>query len=129
MDEIDWIKSTKKLLMMVTKVLIIFAVVILVINLIKNAITHDWKYLDMELLSVFIIGVPIPLLLTACYIIMYISEMVINSGRKVINFDKNYIREIPKSCSPAVSSLVYDLKIDVYKDYTATMLYLCTINY
>jgi len=129
MDEIDWIKNFKKFLKMVTIVFLIFATVVLVATLIRNTINDEWEYINMDLLAVFVIGVPIPLLLTVFYIIMYISDKVINSGRKVINFDKNYIREIPKSYSPAVSSLVYDLKIDVYKDYTATILYLCTKRY
>ena len=129
MDEIDWIKNTKKFLKRVTIGFIIFATVVLVITLIRNTINDEWEYIGTDLLAVFIIGVPIPVLLTVCYIIMYLSEKVINSGRKVVNYDKNYIREIPKSCSPAVASLVYDLKIDVYKDYTATILNLCTKKY
>lgn len=102
---------------------------VLVITLIRNTINDEWEYISTDLLVVFIVVVPIPVLLTVCYIIMYLSEKVINSGRKVINYNKNYIREIPKSCSPAVASLVYDLKIDVYKDYTAIILYLCTQKY
>lgn len=129
MDEIDWLKNTKKFLKRVTIGFIIFAIVVLVITLIRNTINDEWEYISTDLLVVFIMGVPIPVLLTVCYIIMYLSEKVINSGRKVVNYDKNYIREIPKSCSPAVASLVYDLKIDVYKDYTATILYLCTKKY
>ena len=46
-----------------------------------------------------------------------------------MSFDKWYVRDLPKHCSPAISSLIYDLKIDVYKDYTATILYLCLKNY
>lgn len=129
MDEIDWIKNIKKFLNTIIISFIIISVVVLVITLIRNTINDEWKYISTDLLVVFIIGVPIPVLLTLCYIIMYLSAKVINSGRKVINYDKNYIREIPKSCSPAVASLVYDLKIDVYKDYTATILYLCTKKY
>ena len=128
MDEIEWIKSTKKFIKLVTIIVIVFAIIFLVITLIRNIINDEWKYISKDLLVAFIIGVPIPVLLTICYIIMYIIEKVINSGRKVVNFNKSYIRDLPRNCSPAISSLVYDLKIDVYKDYTATILYLCTIN-
>ena len=129
MDEIDLIKSIKKFLKRISIGFIIFATVVLIITLIRNTINDEWEYISTDLLVVFIMGVPIPILLSVGYIIMYLSEKVINSGRKIINYDKNYIREIPKSCSPAVASLVYDLKIDVYKDYTATILYLCTKKY
>lgn len=50
-------------------------------------------------------------------------------GTPVINFSREYIRDLPQYCSPAISSLIYDLKIDVYKDYTATILYLYTKKY
>ena len=129
MDEIEWIKSTKKFIKLVTIIVIVFAIIFLVITLIRNIINDEWKYISKDLLVAFIIGVPIPVLLTICYIIMYIIEKVINSGRKVVNFNKSYIRDLPRNCSPAISTLVYYLKLEVYKDYKATILYLCTKKY
>lgn len=63
------------------------------------------------------------------YLIIIIFSKILNSGRTVLNFNKEYIRDLPKHCSPAISSLIYDLKINVYKDYTATILYLCIKKY
>ena len=42
-----------------------------------------------------------------------------------IIFSSDYNRTIPKDCTPAIASLLYEFKIDVYKDYTATILELC----
>lgn len=129
MDEIEWIRKTKKFIKRISIGLVIFTVVASIITLANLTIGYKWEDIKTTLIAIFILGFSMPLLLTICYSIMHISEKIINSGRKIKNIEKNYIRDIPENYSPSIASLIYDLKIDVYKDYTATILYLCTKKY
>lgn len=128
MDEIDWIKSTKKAFILFSKVFGGFSMFFVIVALLGSS-ENEWKYTKALLFVALLIGVGIPSVLGLCYFIISIIHKVVNSGRTVISFDKWYVRDLPKHCSPAISSLVYDLKIDVYKDYTATILYLCLKKY
>lgn len=128
MDEIDWLKSTKKAFILFAKVFAGFAIFFATLTLLGSR-NNDWEYTITLLFVALLIGVGLPSILGICYLIINIFLKILNSGRTVINFDKEYIRDLPKHCSPAISSLIYDLKIDVYKDYTATILYLCTKKY
>lgn len=127
MDEIDWLKNLKKALIFFTKVCVGFATVFAILMLISPK--KDWEYVKILLFIVLFIGIGFPAILGIGYLIIIIFLKILESGRKVVNFNKEYIRELPQNCSPAICSLIYDLKIDVYKDYTATVLYLCIKKY
>ena len=128
MDEIDWLKSTKKAFILFTKVFGGFAIFFAIMAVLAG-FEHRWDYTKSLLFVALLIGIGLPAIIGICYLILIIFSKILNSGRTVINFDKGYIRDLPKHCSPAISSLIYDLKIDVYKDYTATILYLCIKKY
>lgn len=128
MDEIDWIKNTKKAFILFSKVFGGFAIFFATIALVAG-LKNEWRYTKALLFIALLIGIGLPTILGLFYLIINIFLKIINSGRTIINFDKEYIRDLPKHCSPAISSLIYDLKIDVYKDYTATVLYLCIKKY
>lgn len=128
MDEIDWIKSIKKALIVFSKIFGGFGIAWGVISLLAIPI-NEWEVKKVFLFVALLIAFALPLVLYLGYLALSIVEKIINSGRVVINFDKEYIRDLPKHCSPAIASMVYDLKIDVYKDYTATLLYLYTKKY
>lgn len=128
MDEIDWLKSAKKAVILFIKVfggLAIFFAIMALLTSYKNG----WEYTKAILFVSLLIGIGFPTVIGILYYVLIIFSKILNSGRTVKNFDKGYIRDLPKYCSPAISSLIYDLKIDVYKDYTATILYLCTKKY
>ena len=129
MDEIDWIKNTKKALLTFTILFVGFAIFLSFLFILGSIIRNDWEGIGTTLSVMLLIGIAPPLFLGLCYIIILFIEKIMNSGRKVMNFDNGYIRDLPRHCSPAICSLIYDLKIDVYKDYTATILYLCTKKY
>jgi len=128
MDEIDWIKTIKKVLILFVKLFGGFGIVFGVISLVLIPI-NEWEIKKTFLFVALLIAVTLPLVLYLGYIVLSIVEKIINSGKTVIDFDKEYIRDFPNHCSPALASMVYDLKIDVYKDYTATVLYLYTRKY
>ena len=128
MDEIDLKKNIKKAILLFSKVFVGFAIFFSTIALMGNS-KNGWGYTKVLLFIALLIGVGLPAILGICYLIINMFFKMINSGRTIIDFDKEYIRDLPKHCSPAIASLIYDLKIDVYKDYTATILYLCIKKY
>ncbi len=127
MDEIDKIKEIKKVVLLFTKIFGGVGILFLICAI--SAYLNSTEKEGAMLLIALLIGLGIPAILVSMYITLNIIEKIINPGRKVINFDKNYIREFPKNCSPAIASFIYDLKIDIYRDYTATILYLCIKKY
>lgn len=129
MDEIDWIKHTKKALLILIIVFVVTAILGVIVTIYFCIKLMDFSIFMPFFKVMILLGIGFPIVLTIIYIVLNIIGKTMNSGQKVINFDKNYIREFPKNCSPALSSLMYNLKIDVYKDYTATILYLCLKNY
>ena len=128
MDEIDWIKSIKKILLIIGITFGAIGIFFAIVALLQSS-TNEWEYTKGLLFVALSIGIGVPTIIGICYLIMILFFKILNSGNTEITFDKEYIRDFPKHCSPAISSLVYDLKIDVYKDYTATILYLCTKKY
>lgn len=128
MDEFDWLEIIKKVLILIAKVSFSIGLFIVFLTLIGTS-GNDWEYVKIILLLALIIGIIFPSITGICYFILIVISKTLYSGRKVKDFDKAYIRDFPKHCSPALSSLIYDLKIDVYKDYTATILYLCVEKY
>lgn len=128
MDEIDWLKTTKKALILFTKVFIGFAVLFAIMALLSGE-KNGWRDTEILLFGALIIGVGLPVIMGVCYLVINLFLKILNSGRTVINFNKEHISDLPNHCSPAICSLIYDLKIDVYKDYTATILYLCIRKY
>ena len=127
MDEIDWLKKIKKVFIVFTMVFVGFAIFFDIIVLISPK--NGWEYTKTLLFISLFIGIGFPAILGIGYLIIITILKILNSGRKVINFNKEYIRDLPQHCNPALCSLIYDLKIDVYKDYTATLLYLCIKKY
>lgn len=127
MDEIDWMKIVKKAVILCAKICGGFAIFMVCYGLIFSG--NDWRVIGAFLVIALLITIGMPLLFWILYSILIIIQKISNLGRTVISFDKEYVRDLPKHCSPAISSLIYDLKIDVYKDYTATILYLCLKKY
>ena len=128
MDEIDWVKNIKKAFIFCSKIFLFmgaFSIVMLLLGALKNG----WESVKVALLFVIAVSIGFPLIMGIGYLIILMILKILYSGKKVVNFDKRYIRDLPNHCSPAICSLIHDLKIDVYKDYTATILYLCIKKY
>lgn len=129
MDEIEWMKIIKKSIGLFAKVSVGFTLVIAFAVVLTNFKTLNLKENVIYLFMILLISLTPSLILCLIYSIMYIIEKILNPKRIVSGFDERYIREVPKNVSPALVSLIYDLKINIYKDYTATILYLCIKKY
>lgn len=129
MDEIDWIKNTKKAIIFIMKIVSIFIGILVlagVVCVIREGIN---KTTIMPIIIFVCIGIGIIFFEILMYGIIYIIYKIMYGGQKKIGFKKEYLREISKECTPAIASLIYDLKVDVYKDYTATVLHLYSKGY
>ena len=128
MDEIDWVKNMKKGFIFCSKI-VLFMGTLSIVMLLIGGLRNGWESVKEALLFVAAVTIGFPLVIGIGYIILIMILKILYSGKRVVNFDKMYIRDLPKHCSPAICSLIHDLKIDVYKDYTATILYLCMKKY
>lgn len=124
MDEIEWIKNAKELLLFTLKIICGFEVFLLIV-----ALTAGLNDIYINIMMVIKIGITLIAIEIVGFILLYIIYKVMYAGKKTLILDKQYIRELPKKYTPAIASLVYDLKIDVYKDYTATILELYEKKY
>ena len=129
MDEIDWIKNTRKAIVVMAKGISIFIGIFVLLQLVLMLRDGITDYNVMVITVLIGIGVSIILFIVLAFAILYIIYKIVYGGQKQIILDKEYIREICKEYTPAIVSLVYDLKVEVYKDYTATMLELYNKGY
>lgn len=136
MDEIEWKKHIKKVLNKFATIFLCTGILLFIFILsvwfqnggVIGVLTDKTAMKALISISIgfVVIFIIFEVIIT---IIMYGTYKIKYAPKRQIIFEKEYLREIPNKCSPAVSSLVYDLKIDIYKDYTATILYLCTQKY
>ena len=119
MDEIDWKKHAKKAIIWICVSLVIIML---------YAIVSIYKYgnatdeMMLQLLFGFLILLVFFLLIMGLF---YGVLKLMYAGQKPLNLSKDYLRDLPNKYPPAIASLVHDLKIDIYRDYTATILNLC----
>ena len=130
MDEIEWMKKLKKSIIFICKIvfiLILFFELMGLLGLFING--NNSANIIGGMLIFLVIGFAIIFSLLILLFILNLLYKVIYRGNKLFIWEKEYIRDFPKDCSPALSSLLYNLKIDVYKDYTATILELYLKKY
>jgi len=127
MDEIQWIKNTKKAIIYFAKVFSIVGIIMVIIGIIGGL--SEPKYATTMIGIGLFIASGFTIFIAISFLVLHIIYKIKYLPRKEVIFEKEYLRELPKQYSPALSSFIYDLKIDIYKDYTATILYLCTKKY
>ena len=129
MDEIEYVKIMKKLI----KILIVFIFPTLIIGVIVKMLDENTivKNLFDPILIIF-------MYIESVIILILIPLLLFNGINKIINLikvrknvsrNKDYLRDIEIKYSPAIISLILDLYISDFKDYTATILYLCYRKY
>ena len=128
MDEIDWMKQFRKGFKYISIATCGIMLICLVCGLIMYIFDSDEVDLINRLMGGLVIGVGSNILFGITYGIICIINKLTNT-KIDINFNKEYIRELYKSYPPAMVSYIYDLKIEVYRDYTATILYLFAKKY
>lgn len=130
MDEIDFIKKIKRTFKYINifffGYVIIWLVIIFIQCIIRQNINISGLGNWIGLMSIIAISINVfyILIYSIIFLIYKLNYMKID-----INSNKEYIRELYKYYPPAIVSLIYDLKTEVYRDYTATILYLYTKKY
>ena len=127
MDEIENVRLMKKLL----KVFGIFLLPI--IGLISIMTKEDSILNNIFIFLIYMLGI-----IEIWILIILIPKIICVCIFKLQNFlkpqmniskNKEYVRDIEIKYSPAIISLILDLHISYFKDYTATILYLCYRKY
>ena len=116
MDEIDWKKHAKKAIIIIC-ISFLPMLLYVIIGLHKTG----------EATSEMIIGLLLGTLATLAFFLLFMGLVyavfkLMYAGQKPLNLSKDYLRDLPNKYPPAIASLVHDLKIDIYRDYTATIL-------
>ena len=129
MDEIENVKIIKKLLKIFAILLMPVFILSLILSLLKENIilntTLTFFINTFMCIEFFIIMILIPMTIYVC--IFKLQNFV--KSKINISRNKDYVRNIEIKYSPAIISLILDLNISYYKDYTATILYLCYRKY
>ena len=129
MDEIEKIKIIKKMLKVFIMLLVPVVILSLILSLIKKNFIFNvilsFFINTLLIIDFFILMILIPITIHAC---IYKLKNFTNSKMN-ISRNKDYVRNIEIKYSPAIISLILDLNISYYKDYTATILYLCYRKY
>lgn len=118
MDEIEILKQIKE---MIKKVNIIIVLVLGSIAGITYIISQS-KSSILTSITLLIIGIILIILNSIIFLIVSIMYKLSYSKLDFKNIDKEYVRELYNDYPPAIISLLYNLKIEVYRDYTATIL-------
>lgn len=127
MDEIDWMKQFKRFFKYAIIANIGFATLILISSFICYIVDKDIEWFTTAF--VFLkIATSISVFLILVYIVAYLIYKL-TYVKIDVNLGQEYIRELHNYYPPAIISLIYDLRIEVYRDYTATILYLYTKKY
>lgn len=129
MDEIEKIKIIKKMLKVFIMLLVPVVILSLILSLIKKNFIFNvilsFFINTLLIIDFFILMILIPITIHAC---IYKLKNFTNSKMN-ISRNKDYVRNIEIKYSPAIISLILDLNISYYKDYAATILYLCYRKY
>lgn len=82
MDEIDWLKNTKKAFILLAKVFGGFAIFFAFIALL-GINQNGWEYTKAMIFIALLIGVGLPAIIGICYLIIIIFLKILNGGRTV----------------------------------------------
>lgn len=121
MDEISIAKKVMKGIFIVISILVLCLLLLAIPLLSRNGGEAGIFYLKIVLY--FILGLVVFIALIALVCQFYYKMIRV---RNLIITTKQYFREIPQEYTPAMVSILYDLKVEVYRDYTATIIDLCT---
>lgn len=124
MDEIENVKIMKKL-MKIFVILLLLIVLFVKVKMLTEIIFLNaiLNFLIMLMLQIefLVIILLVPKIINVCTSKI---RYLVNS-KKYISKNKEYVRDIELKYSLVIISLILDLQISYYKDYTATILYLC----
>lgn len=125
MDEMEIVKIIKKLIKIFAMLLLPLLIIGFIQLLLNGNIILNFIVNILIKIEFLIISIVIPMILYSG-----ISKFLnsVNSKANIAE-NKGYIRDIEIKYSPAIISLILDLQLSYFKDYTAMILYLCYRKY
>lgn len=127
MDEIEWIKITKKVIKFISIITIVISILFGVIASISNNVGQ--KGIIFGTILMLDIGISLIIINILAYAIIYLIYKVVYI-KPEFNISSEYnIRDLDDYYPPAIVSLLHNFNIEVYRDYTATILNLYLKKY
>lgn len=124
MDEISIVKKVMKGIFIVISIWVL-CLLLLAISLFSRE-GGETVIFYLKIVFYFILGLIAFIALVALICKFYYKMIRV---KNLIITTKQYFREISQEYTPAMVSILYDLKVEVYKDYTATIIDLCIKGY
>lgn len=126
MDEYSWRKQLENYLKTMSIVFMcIFIFVLLCMIFSDNDLEYKLKILIVfGIVFIAILGFPL-----IVFLFLFIIHNIVNGKKKTSVKFNEYNRDVPKLYTPAMASLILDLNVEVYQDYTATILDLYVKKY
>lgn len=127
MDKFDFIKQIKFLI----KLCLISLTFIIIIVLFFSLFSFDIKLITTNLYLIFLGIVFLITFITILSIIGIIVVKIIKQKNtiKLEMSNNTYFRNLSSDYGPAIASILLDIDLEVYKDYTATIINLCSKKY
>lgn len=127
MDEIEWIRITKKALKRISITVLLVSFIIGIIVSFSNDLKKNEMIFSMVLM--ICIGTFLVIINLLAFGTMYVIYKIFYMKPDIINLNKQFIRELDNYYPPAIVSLLDNFNIEVYRDYTATILNLYLKKY
>ena len=127
MDEIEWMKIIKKAIKFISITVLLVSFFIGIIASFSNDFEKEEIILSIVLM--ICIGIVIIIINLLTYGIMYVIYRFFYMKPDIINLNKQYIRDLDNYYPPAIVSLLHNFNIEIYRDYTATILNLYLKKY
>lgn len=127
MDEIEWIKISKKTIKFISLIILITIFVLASVSIFAGGFNKQESRIIIKLM--FMIAIYLIVFDLIAFGIIYFIYRIFYIKLDVASMNKEYIREIPNSSSPAILSLLDNFNVEIYRDYTATILNLYLKKY
>jgi len=121
MDEVEILKRIRILIIVIICIYVLLNILMLP-TFLERGID---AMIQFNLYFILVLAIPLTLL----YFTLKIKYGIQIKYVGKLNLNKEYIREIPISYSPAIASYIHNCQIETYTDYTSMILYLCTKKY
>ncbi len=127
MDEIEWIKISKRAIKFITLIILITLFILAFMSILAGGFNNQESTIIIKLM--IMIAIYLIVFDLFAFGIIYFIYKIFYIKLDVGSINKEYIRDIPNSSAPAILSLLDNFNVEIYRDYTATILNLYLKKY
>ena len=127
MDEIEWIKISKRAIKFITLIILITLFILAFMSILAGGFNNQESTIIIKLM--IMIAIYLIVFDLFAFGIIYFIYKIFYIKLDVGSINKEYIRDIPNSSAPAILSLLDNFNVEIYRDYTAIILNLYLKKY